>query len=248
MTRRARKAPARSKRGARPARRSGALSQPPAHGTPPRGRRRSGLVPSGPLPSTAVPPSSAPLPAHAHRGAPCGASPPVTAAILPAQHRPLPPGATPAAAILIQSPSVVRAGGAGTAPALRRCGARTTCPQGAGRGRRWGPARKGGPGRAVSEGARRSLVAGGPLPALWCLPLSQLGRGRSAERRRRVAALVRKGSWRRGRGARGEATEASLCEPSRFPVRPRWPRPATSKTEGGQGAAGPPERGASLVS
>lgn len=66
------------------------------------------------------PPTPARLPAAPHLRQPSAA------AILPAQRHPLPPGLAPAAAILIQSPCLGRAGGAGTAHARQRCGARAT--------------------------------------------------------------------------------------------------------------------------
>lgn len=75
------------------------------------------------------PPSPARLPVGPHLRQP------FAAAILPAQRHPLPPGPTPAAAILIQSPCLGRAGGAGTAHARQRCGAWATwCAGGVGLG------------------------------------------------------------------------------------------------------------------
>lgn len=147
--------------------------RPPPRGTasarsaqPRRGGGSSGgVAPSRFPPRIALglaPPLPARLPAAPHlRQPPAAASRP--AAMPPAQRRPLPPGPAPAAAILRRSPSLGRAGAAGTAHARRRCGARATWCAGRGRAAPEGrPAwrRAAGPGggwRWVSSPSRRGL-------------------------------------------------------------------------------------------
>lgn len=226
----------------------GALSRPQL--TEPRRGGVGGLVPSPLRPWHRARPRSQPtlpagLPVAPHLRQPLAAT------ILPAQHCPLPPGPTPAAAILIQSPRLVRAGGAGTAPAQRRCGAQTTCPRGAGRGRRWGPAHKGGAGAGCACGGAGTRREGGRQRPLW--PVGAGVRcGRWAPSRSLVPSPVTAGAWEQRRGtvacggtrAKGKLAPPvwglSVKQPRRYSERPHPVQsvqasvaPASSQQNGG---------------